>query len=222
MVPLINPNPWGDLPDHPPYVLPRDRPAIDAWNAKASAATRILTNYLPDPPLGNPLEAAVVVLALNPSFHDGDVDDHNGPLGDKIRDALTNVDGFFFLRNDVATTTGGVWWRNKLAPLIEATSLDAVRRHVAGAQLHQYHSKSASPGLKPSSGRHNLEVVRKALPRGVPVLALTGVARWRAADPAFREAHFYEPRSPQSMVVSPMNMGAGFDAAVQAIEAASR
>jgi hypothetical protein len=217
----LNPNPWGDLPETAPFVLPRDRPAVEAWNAKASAATKIRTDLLPDPPLGDPLSAAVIVLALNPSVGEGDYLDHQGPLRDHIRSALTNVTDFFFLRDELATTTGATWWRNKLAPLIEATSLDAVRRHVAGAQLHQYHSKSAAPLLKPSSGRHNVEVVRKALRKGVPVLALTGVATWRVADPDFRAYPFFEPRSPQSMVVSPKNMPDGFEAAVRAIEAAS-
>jgi hypothetical protein len=64
-------------------------------------------------------------------------------------------------------------------------------------------------------------VVRKALATGTPVLALTGVARWRAADPAFKDAPLYEPRSPQSMVASPKNMPEGFAAAVEAIAAAA-
>lgn len=138
-----------------------------------------------------------------------------------MRTAMTEPRDLFWLRDELATTDGGRWWRNKLAPLIQATSLNAVRHHVAAAHLHQYHSKSASPLLKPPSGRHNLEIVRKAIPKGTPILVLTGVARWRAADPAFRQAALYEPRSAQSMVASPKNMPEGFAAAVRAISAAS-
>ena len=219
---LLNPNPWGALPKDPPYVLSMDRAAVAAWNAKASARTKIHTHLLSDPPLGDPLTAAVVVLALNPSFDDGTVEEHQDPwMREQMRTAMTEPRDLFWLRDDLATTTGGRWWRNKLAPLIEATSLVAVRRHVAAAHLHQYHSKSASPLLKPSSGRHNLEVVRKALPKGAPMLVLTGLARWRAADPTFREAPLYGPRSAQSIVVSPKNMAEGFAAAVEAISTAA-
>lgn len=137
-----------------------------------------------------------------------------------MRATMSEPHDLFWLPDELAGTTGGRWWRNKLAPLVEATSLEAVRRHVAAGHLHQYHSKSASPLLKPS-GRHNLELVRKALAAGTPVIALTGVGRWRAADPAFREAPLYAPSSAQSMVVSPKNMPEGFDATVGAIVAAA-
>lgn len=223
MARLLNPNPWGDLPDTPPYVLPRDSPAVEAWNSKAPQQTKVRTDLVPDPPLGDPLNAAVVVLVLNPSLDDDSAEAHRDPwLQEQMRAAMTEPRDLFWLRDELAGTRGGRWWRNKLAPLIDATSLEEVRRYVAAGHLHQYHSKSASPLLRPPSGRHNLEVVRKALALGTPAVALTGVARWRAADPAFREAPLHEPRSAQSMVVSPKNMPEGFDVAVRAIVAASQ
>lgn len=218
---LLNPNPWGDLPAQPPFVLPADRVVVKEWNLKASPKLKIRTELVPDPPLGDPLTAAVVVLALNPSLDEGDFEMHQDPgFREKLTGALTEPDGLFWLRDDVSTTTGGRWWRSKLAPLIDATSLEAVRGHVAVGHLHQYHSKSASPLLKPPSSRHNLELIRKAIPRGIPILALTGVARWRAADPAIRPAKLWEPQSAQAMVVSPRNLPGGFEAAVAAISSA--
>ena len=222
MVALLSPNPWGELPERPPYVLPRDRAALDEWNARASGPQKVRTELVPDPQLGNPLEAAVIVLALNPSFDDPTLAEHHDPeMVDQMRTALTDVRDFFWLRDGLEETTGGRWWRAKLNPLIAATSLEAVRAHVAGAHLHQYHSKSSSPGFRPPSRRHHLELVRKALPRDVPLLALTGVAQWRLADPDFRDAPLHEPQSPQSMVVSANNMPSGFDAAVAAITRAA-
>ena len=218
---LLHPNPWGDLPEEPPFVLRMDRDAVATWNAKASPKVKVRTDLMPDPPLGDPLTAAVVVLALNPSLDDEDFVDHRDPeLQALMRKAMTEPRDLFWLRDDVSTTTGGRWWRRKLAALIEATSLDAVRREVAVGHLHQYHSKSSSPLLRPPSGRHNLELIRKVIPRGVPMLALTGVERWRAADPAIRPAEFWEPQSAQAMVVSPRNHLGGFDVAVEALSAA--
>lgn len=165
---LLNPNPWGALPKDPPYVLSMDRAAVEAWNAKASAQT-IHTDLLPDPPLGDPLTAAVLVLALNPSFDDGTVEEHQDPwMREQMRTAMAEPRDLFWLRDDLATTTGGRWWRNKLAPLTEATSLAAVRRHVAAAHLHQYHSKSASPLLKPSRVGTILRSCERRCPRERP------------------------------------------------------
>lgn len=204
-------------------MLPIDRLAVNKCNSKASPRTRVHTNLLPDPPLGDPLTAAVVVLALNPSFDEDTAEEHKDPWQEhEFRIAMATPEDFFWLRDDVAHTGGGRWWRNKLAPLIEATSVEAVRRHVAAGHLHQCHSKSSSPLLRPPSGRYNLEVIRKALGSGIPALVLTGLPSWRVADSAFRDAPFYEPRSPQSMVVSPKNMPEGFPVAVNAVSTALR
>lgn len=96
MVSLLNPNPWEELPEDPPYVLSRDRAAVEAWNAKAPQATRIHTNLLPDPQLGNPLRAAVIVLVLNPSLDEGTAEAHRDRwLIEQMREAMTDVRDLF-------------------------------------------------------------------------------------------------------------------------------
>jgi len=62
------------------------------------------------PATGSPLTAAVVVLALNPSFHDGTVEEHEDPwMREQMRTAMAEPRDLFWLRNDLATTTGGRW-----------------------------------------------------------------------------------------------------------------
>lgn len=223
MAPLINRNPWGELPAEPPFVLPNDLETVLAWNGKVKPTQRIRVDLLPDPILGDALGAALIVLALNPSWSEKDAEDHARPdVGVRMRAALATEQPLFWLQDGLEATTGGAWWWAKLRPLIEATSLEAVRDHVAVGHLHQYHSKGSSPGLEPPSGRHNLEVVRKGIARGTPVIALTGASHWRKADPALRQATLHEPNSPQSMVLSSRNFPTAFGLAVSALDAAGR
>ena len=63
-------NPWLELPPCPPYVLPKDRPHIEAFNGKLGpdqAAFRIDLSLIPVPFMGNP-EAKLVLLTRNPKF----------------------------------------------------------------------------------------------------------------------------------------------------------
>ena len=65
-------NPWTHLPDSPPFVLEEDCEAVEHFNVKPDARTQIHTEILPEPFLGRP-DAPVVVLSLNPGFHEYDL-----------------------------------------------------------------------------------------------------------------------------------------------------
>jgi len=74
---LINENPWLDLVNdiegniYIPYsenVLKTDKRVLDEFNSRASEIFKYHTEVLPEPFLGNVLDAKVVILALNPGF----------------------------------------------------------------------------------------------------------------------------------------------------------
>lgn len=74
---LIAENPWLDLANdlegntYRPYsenVLKTDKCVLDKFNARASEVFKYHTEVLPEPFLGNVLDAKVVILALNPGF----------------------------------------------------------------------------------------------------------------------------------------------------------
>ena len=159
-------------------MLPGDLAVVRDWNGRAKAPNqRIRDDLLPDPILGDALKASLIVLALNPSWEGTDAEDHARPeINGRMRSALAEPEPFFWLQGGLEETAGGRWWRAHLRPLIDMTSSEAVRGHVAVGQLHQYHSKASTPGLSPPSGRHNLEVVRKGIAKGTPVIALAGGA----------------------------------------------
>ncbi len=83
-------NPWLKLPRRSPYVLPRDQDAVSILNGRVSAKNngqgRINVNLLPEPFIGNPKTAKVVLLNLNPGVGDGDKQAHRNSV---FRGAIT-------------------------------------------------------------------------------------------------------------------------------------
>lgn len=76
-------NPWLNLPEKAPYILPGDCDAITKLNQKLGAknkrASLIHDEILPEPYVGNPFTASVVLLNLNPGFEESDRKRHRDP-----------------------------------------------------------------------------------------------------------------------------------------------
>jgi hypothetical protein len=68
-------NPWVELPNDPPFVLLQDRDTV------AQVSKKVATNLssMPEPFIGDPQTAKVVLLSLNPGDHEEDVDAHRRP-----------------------------------------------------------------------------------------------------------------------------------------------
>src|SRR6185369_2834427 len=125
-------NPWLELPTSPPYVLPEDAAAIEAFNRTAQTATRYDLTLLPEPFLGRP-DAPVVVLCLNPGWSP------DGPVGHKepifirrSRENLLHAESAypFHLLDPALHPPGHRWWGNKLRRPIEAVGLETVANKV--------------------------------------------------------------------------------------------
>lgn len=75
-------NPWFQLPASPEFVLPADRPHVEAFNEcllPSGEKCRLNLQLYPVPWMGN-RQAALVVLTRNPSFDDpGDYEAHQDP-----------------------------------------------------------------------------------------------------------------------------------------------
>jgi len=66
-------NPWIGLPETPPYVLPQDQVST-SWQLGAFNA-----NSIPEPFIGNPATASLILLNLNPSDDPLDPITHQDP-----------------------------------------------------------------------------------------------------------------------------------------------
>lgn len=130
-------NPWSELPERPPYVLPMDRAGVEAHERRlrglgiaAQENFRLHTELLPTPFLGNPA-APVVLLNLNPGFSEQDEADYALPA---FRSAATRnlthevVDTpFFTIDSSLPATSSYRWWRSRLRRPIEAAGESAER-----------------------------------------------------------------------------------------------
>jgi len=112
-------NPWLDLSDDPPWVLPVDRAAIERFNVTAASATKICLDALPEPFIGDP-DAPVVLLNLNPGLDPEDPFVHTDSTRRRlIRANLAHEEieyRFYYFDPAFDDTPGARWWRHHSPP----------------------------------------------------------------------------------------------------------
>jgi hypothetical protein len=143
-------NPWGALDmGGPEYVLASDRPHVDVFNAYRERTLddrRFLNLKLLPEPFSGRRDAPVVILGRNPTYDDLDQELHatNVDYREKLLANLADDPSGQVLVHALSTfrhTHSGRWWYRCLAPLIQATSEEAISRRVFVAELHGYHAK---------------------------------------------------------------------------------
>jgi len=111
-------NVWLDLPSTTPYVLEIDREAIDSYNAKTAGATKINVESIPEPFIGNPASATVILLNLNPGDSPHDPKAHADPdfraaiIGNLRHEPQEYA--FYSLNPKFEWTPCGQWWTRNL------------------------------------------------------------------------------------------------------------
>jgi len=150
-------NPWGNLPYHPPYILPDEQEKIKLFNDKVSKEDGIIEKQLPGPYLGNPKKARVVILSLNPGYNNDDTKLHEEEpdFYKPLRKNLSHEDipyPFYYL-NPIwkdRNCGGYKYWYPLLNDIIEEIAKnkskdDAIRlvaRRVSVIEWFPYHSKT--------------------------------------------------------------------------------
>ncbi len=184
-------NPWQELPNRAPYVLPEDRPHVEAFNAAVSDAFRLDLSLLPHPFLG-PRDAPLVVLGLNPGISERSASDHAGELGDQpLRGNLgPNADSHLHLGflPDYAETGLGRWWQKCFRSMREdGVEPEQLSRSVLAVEFHGYHSKRWRPiPITLPSQAYGFWLVEQAIDRGGTIAVMRGVRPWEVAVPCLR------------------------------------
>jgi hypothetical protein len=219
---MLHDNPWLELPAQAPFVLPQDERAVDRFNARARDEHRIIVDLLPEPHIGA-LDAPVVLLNLNPGFSEEDYDVHarqdfKVALLKTLRGEASPFP--FYYMDPAQTGAGHRWWRQRLRPLMEATSSEAVAHRLLCVEFFPYHSKQfAHAKLSLPSQRFALELVRSAMSRRALLVVLRGYQYWSVA---IRDLGAYRRvlrlNSPQNVTISQGNC-LGFDEIVQELSA---
>jgi hypothetical protein len=196
-------NPWTELPKTPPYILPQDRGStswqIGAFNEKS----------IPEPFIGNPTTASLILLNLNPSDDPQDPATHREPrfraalMGNLIHEATDYP--FYPLNPTFGATPCGTWWQRKLRELFDVAKLDRaqVARRLCVIEWFPYHAKDS--GVVPReaacpSQTYSFELVRQALENKKLLLGMRAKPRWSKVDQRLAEIPYL--KSCQNTAVS--------------------
>jgi hypothetical protein len=199
-------NPWLTLPAHPSYVLGEDVDALKAGRILPYLDLR----KLPAPFAGDPAQARVCLLTLRPAWRPEDaMENLDGYLVEQVRRSLAHASAvpFVYLDRRLAGSGGGIYWRRRLAPLLDAASEDLVAQHLFVANWFPYSitDEHAQPVELPSQG-YVFEVVRRMAAASVPIVLLNSERRWTDAIPELAGPDSIRPRSWRASTVSPGNL----------------
>jgi hypothetical protein len=105
-------NPWINLPDGPPWLLPQDRSAVARWQATGT----VRLDLIPEPFLGGPEGAAVVLLMRAPGVADADEAAHGeSQVQQAIRRSHRAEPGYFHpFEPEMEGTPAETYWRRFL------------------------------------------------------------------------------------------------------------
>lgn len=209
--PLVE-NPWLTLPTQPPYVLEIDRDAIELYNSQEMEhERRIDTSLIPEPFIGNPKSAKLVLLSLNPGRDEGDTEAHSDP---EFKAAMfrnlrheTQEYPFYPLDPRFKGTPCARWWLKKTRRLVAECGLDRVASGLLVVEHLPYHSCKKPLGLACASQQYSFQLVKRMLDERDGGRALVVLMRsqneWVAVDGRCSDLPL--PNSPQNPTITPRN-----------------
>jgi hypothetical protein len=205
-------NPWPELPNEPPYVLDMDRDSISRYNNRRALASKVKVESVPEPFIGDPQSARVVLLNLNPYDSDDDRKAHcNAEFKRAMRVNLRHDRQeypFYPLNPKFEQTACGVWWREHTRELLNAC-LDCARvaKRLLVIEWFPYHSKkfrSSSKRPCPSQG-YSFQLALKMLDKNKLIVGMRSKKRWVEVDQRFGGVPFL--KSAQNPCISIRNCG---------------
>lgn len=184
-------NPWLKLPhSSDSYVLVEDSKDIHDYNESKRGAVRIIEESIPEPFIGNPDTARVLLLSLNPGHSESDKDDF---LDCDFRKAMfANLRHecqefpFYPLNPHFSATGAGIWWRKHTRKLQQSAGIDdhAIANRLLVIEWFPYHSeKSALPIERVcESQKYTFQLAKEMLGRGLPVVLMRAKEQWVRVD----------------------------------------
>ena len=224
-------NPWLDLPEQPLYVLPADRPHVEAFNRQnadsANAKYRLDTRLMPEPFGGN-RQATLVFLNRNPGLSSGDPRVHHdnqryvAALRANLGSAANGHQAVGLLP-EFKQTPAGRWCRERCfkALINHSHAPEDLARKILSVEFHGYHSPQWRPiAFTLPSQHYGFWLVEQAMARRATIVIMRGRSDWEVAVPGLQD---YERRvvlrSFRSPAVSERNCGPkGFERILAALD----
>jgi len=204
-------NPWSELPGQSPYVLDIDRASIEKYNTLHKDDEKIIVESIPEPFIGNPQSAKVVLLSLNPGHSEDDAKAHFD--GDFRKAMMHNLRHeaqecpFYGLNPKFAWTAGGIWWRAHTRRLHDAgLPWECISQGLLVIEWFPYHSKTSGLPTKPvcPSQNYSFQLAREMLESKI-VVGMRSKKFWLNAAPTVQNVPFL--KNPQNPYISVGNMG---------------
>jgi len=138
-------NPWLNLRSQPPFVLEMDNGDVRDYNSRHGNDAKLALNLIPEPYIGDPKTAKLVLLLLNPGVGEEDDKAHADP---HFRDVLfQNLRGdlrdypFYPLNPAFRTTPSAKWWLPRLQCLMKETgfSAEVLSKKLLAIEWFPYH-----------------------------------------------------------------------------------
>jgi hypothetical protein len=219
-------NPWLNLNSSaPPYVLEMDREYVQRHNERSRPEHMLMLEAIPEPFIGDPKTAKVVLLNLNPGYDDTVVANHHRP---EIKQAiLCNLRHEpqrypFYAFDPVFAGTGVAnYWREYTHRLQDEARLDDLKfaKRLLVIEWFPYPSYRGGLPSEPvcESQKYSFQLAKRMLAkRGVQVVGTRSPERWLQAGQEFSRVPFLN--NPQRAWVTRGNMDARvFDRVIQAL-----
>lgn len=219
-------NPWLNLPDEAPFILDVDRESIGRCSkSRHKDRTKLNVGSIPEPFIGNPVSAKLVLLNLNPGDSEGDRMAHNDPefRGAMIRNLRHELQEFPFypLNPAFRWTACAKWWVPRTRELQLATGLDdaTFAERLLVIEWFPYHSKKSGLPRKVvcESQKYSFQLVLEMLARKKLVVRMRSKRHWTIVSPDFGKLDSL--RNPQCGYISRGNTdGDLFDRIIEALQ----
>jgi hypothetical protein len=188
-------NPWLKLPGESDYILEIDRESIKRYNeSRRREDRRVNLKSVPEPFIGNPESARVVLLSLNPGDSEDDLKAHSNH---EFKKALFhNLSGesqnypFYPLNPEFSWTGAGKWWLSRTRELREAGLNDAtIAERLFVIEWFPYHSrKSEFPNKRVCESQYySFHLAKEMLEEKKLVVGMRSRKKWIEVDQRFGE-----------------------------------
>lgn len=221
-------NPWRLLPDRPPYVVPEDKPHVDAFNGQVGSDSKRflqINNVLPEPFVGS-RNAPVVLLSNNPGIGKRAAHRQQPAFMDRMRENLLHKPSDYpFVYLDPKFSEASEWWGHKLKHLINRFGREVVARSILNVTYFPYASRIFNHRrLELPSQKYVFGLVGDAVSRRAVIVFMRREHIWFDKVPKLIE---YDRRfqviNTQNPAISPRNCPKHeYERVVEAIEATEK
>jgi hypothetical protein len=200
-------NPWLELqPSEDSFVLQMDRECIQKHNEQSrSEKTKFMVRSIPEPFIGDPNSATVILLGKNPGHRSKDEEDHldkdfKKAIFDNLHHKAQEYP-FYPLNPEFLKTGAGEWWRKHTRELREEPgNIDeaTLARRLMVIEWFPYHSiRLSPPKTQCRSQQYSFELAKQILDRKLLIVGMRGRKEWMKVDDRFGEIPFLN--SPQNV-----------------------